>query len=126
MVSFTLRQTTSIVEQPGAAPRYRVINQVDAAVGADAAVFVFRATTKAFEHYAGAADMHRWPNSYEEAQVRSLAYYRAATVSREWGALEDMYKDLDTTKRRVGALARDLTAQRDVVVIDRTTVIGAP
>lgn len=125
MVSFTLRQTTALIEQPNAAPLYRVTNQVTEADGASKAVFVFRTTTKKFEYYATALDMGRWPDSYEEALIKSLSYYRLDTVSRDWTTLAEMYKDVDITKSRVGGLARDLAAQRDAIIIDVTTVIEA-
>jgi len=123
VVSFTLRQMTKVVDQDGAAPLYRVINQVVSAVGASAATFVFKTSTQVFEHYANAADMERWPNSQEEAQLRGLGFYRLDNVSRTWASLEEMYEDLDMSLRRVRALASELSAQRASVEMTRDTVI---
>ncbi len=123
MVSFTLRQTTSLVDQANDAPLYRVINQIVGAIGASPAVFVYKVATSAFEHYANAADMERWPDSREEALVRGLGFYRLDNVSRTWASLEDMYEDLDTTLRRVRSLANELSAQRGVVETVRETLI---
>lgn len=125
MVRFTLRQTTSLVEQVNAAPLYRVVNHVTAADEASPAAFVFRTDTRRFEYYATAADLTRWPDSYEEAQIRGLAYYRAAMVTRDWATLEEMYKDVDSTKRRLNVLARDVSQQRGAITTDVTTVIEA-
>lgn len=123
MVSFSLRQVTSLVDQANAAPKYRVVNQVEISTGASTCVFVYKTASKAFEHYASAADMERWPDSFEEAQVRGLAFYRVNSVSRDWETLGDMQDDLDESMTRVRSLARELTAQHGTVVIDRTTMI---
>lgn len=123
MVSFTLRQVTSVVQQTAAPPLYRVINQVTSADGASTSVFVYKAATQAFEHYAAAADMEKWPDSLEEANALNKAFYRLDSVSRTWTSLEEMHEDLDMTLRRVRLLANELTVQRDSIEIDRTTVV---
>ncbi len=123
MVSFTLRQQTQVVDQEGAAPLYRVINQIVGAIGASPAVFVDTVATSACEHYANSADMERWPDSREEALVRGLGFYRLDHVSRTWAALEDRYEDLDMTRRRVRSLANELSVQRSSVEMVRETLI---
>lgn len=122
MVSFTLRQVTSIVDG-AAGPTYRVVNQVTETLGAGPGVFVYAVATKAFSHYATAGDVELWPDSLEEAQVRNLAFYRLDSVSRVWASISEMNEDLDTTSRRVQMLANELTARRQAIVIDRSTVI---
>lgn len=123
MVSFSLHQVTSYVDQANAAPLYRVVNQVSESSGASPAVFVYKTVTKAFDHYASAADMERWPDNYEEAQLKNLAFYRVNSVSRTWKTLQEMQEDLDMTLARVRSLAKELTAQRTVIALDRVTVI---
>lgn len=125
MVSFTLRQTTSLVDQTSGAPLYRVINQIVTAIGASPAIFVYKVATSSFEHYANAGDMERWPDSREEAVVRGLGFYRLDNVSRTWTSLDEMYEDLDVTLRRSRALANELSAQRGTVQAIRDTLIEA-
>jgi hypothetical protein len=123
VVSFTLHQTTSYVDQANAAPRYRVVNQVTASVGASEAVFVYKTATQVFEHYASAADMDRWPDTYEEAVTGNLAFYRVSSVSRDWDTLTETYADLDETLRRIRSLANELTAQRGTIAGETITTI---
>lgn len=123
MVSFTLHQVTSFVDQANAAPLYRVLNEVTASTGASPCVFVYKTATQKFDHYASAADMERWPDTREQAEIDNLAFYRVSNVQRDWKNLADMYEDLDYTARRVQSLANELTEQRGEIVIDRTTVI---
>lgn len=123
MVSFSLRQVTSFVDQANAAPLYRVVNQVIESTGASPCTFVYKTVTQQFEHYASAADMAQWPDNYEEAVINNLAFYRRSEVSRNWETLAEMYEDLDTTSKRVQSLANELTQQRGDLTIDRTTLI---
>lgn len=123
MASFSLRQVTSFVDQANTAPLYRVANEVTASVGASLNVFVYSAATQKFDHYASAADMEQWPATYEEAVINNLAFYRASSVTRDWETIEGMYEDLDYTLQRIQSLANELTKQRGVITIDRTTQI---
>lgn len=123
MPTFTLRQTTTIVDQTNDAPLYRVINQVMGAIGASPAAFVYKTSDKVFDHVATAGDMERWPDSYEEAVLRGVEFYRLDSVSRTWTSVEDMNADLDIALRRVQRLANDLTARRGILEIDRVTTI---
>ena len=123
MVRFSLHQTTSVVDQDGGVPLYRVINQVEAAVGTSSAAFVYKTTLKTFSHYATASDFERWPDSYEEALLRDLPYYRLGSVSRTWDTVTEMQADLDMTCQRVRALANELTRMLSGVVLDRTISI---
>ena len=126
MVSFLLRQVTSLVDQAGKAPLYRVINQVTESTGASAAVFAYKTATKVFDHYANAGEMEQLPDSYEEAVVRGVAFYRLNSVSRDWETVAQMYADIDATMRRVRSLAKDLTQQQGAIVMDRSTsIVGA-
>lgn len=119
MVSFSLRQVTSIVDGPA----YQVTNQVTAATGADANAFVFDASSQKFSHYATAADYEQWPVSFELAQVMNLGFYRLASVTRTWKSVAEMNDDLSDTLRRVQALADELNDQQGSLIIDRTTLI---
>lgn len=123
MVRFTIRQTTTEVPQTGDAPLYRVANQVISAIGASPSVFVHRTDTGAFDHYANAGDMDRWSDSREEALMHGHGFYRLDTVSRTWTSLGEVHMDLDTTLRRVRALARELRIQRAPINGTRDTII---
>lgn len=123
MVTFTLHQATSYVDQANAAPLYRVVNQVTESTGASPAVFVYKTATQEYEHHASAADMERWPDNYEAAVVDNLAFYRVTNVSRTWETLAEAYADLDETLLRVRSLANELTAQRGTIAVERTTLI---
>lgn len=123
VVSFSLRQITSFVDQANAAPLYRVVNQVTDSLGASPNVFVYKTATQKFDHYASAADMERWPDNYEEAVINNLSFYRVNSVARDWETLAEMYEDIDYSLKRVKSLADELTKQRGVVAVDRTTLI---
>lgn len=123
MVSFLLRQVTSLVEQVGKAPLYRVIHQVTESSGASGAVFAYKTATKAFDHYANAGELELLPDNYEEAAVRGTPFYRLSSLSRDWETVSQMYVDIDTTLRRVRSLARDLSKQQEAIVMDRSTLI---
>jgi hypothetical protein len=120
VVSFTLNQLTSIV----GGPRYQVTNQVTAATDADLSVYVFETSTQRFNHYAAAADMELFPNSYEQALLLGIAFYRLPIITRTWDTVQRMYADLDMSLRRLQSLADELNAQRGDLVINRTTVVG--
>lgn len=119
MVSFTLRQVTSIVDGPA----YQVLNEVTAATNADVFVFVYDASSQKFSHYATAADVEQYPTSLALAQVMGQPFYRLASVTRTWTSVSDMNDDLSDTMRRVQSLANELNAQQGSLIIDRTTVI---
>jgi hypothetical protein len=119
VVSYTLRQVTAIVDGPA----YKVTNQVLAATDADVYVFVYNAASQKFSHYALAADVEQWPTSPQIAQVTGAQFYRQNSVERVWASVQEMNADLDDTIRRVQALADELNAQRESLIIDRTTVI---
>lgn len=123
MVTFTLHQATEVIEQPSDGPHYRVHNEVTAATGASPAVFVFKTSTQAFDHYARAADLEQWPDSYEEALLRELAFYRAKILTRTWDTLADLSEDLAMTLQRTQRLANELNLQQGAIAVDRTTVV---
>lgn len=119
MVSFTLRQLTSIVD----GTRYQVLNEVTAAVDASPAVFVYETSTRRFTHYAAAIDMTQLPDSYEKAQVLGAAFYRLPAVTRTWDTVQRMNADLAMTLYRLQSLADQLNEQQGSLVLDRTTVV---
>jgi hypothetical protein len=119
LVSFTLHQLTSIV----AGPAYQVVNTVTAATDASLAAYVFQTSNQQFNHYATAADMDQWPDTYEKAQVTNAAFYRLPTITRTWDTVEDMNEDLDVSLRRLQSLADELNAQRGALIVDRTTTV---
>jgi hypothetical protein len=121
MVTFTLRQVTAFVGAQGT--QYQVTNEVTAATDASPATYVYKTATQAFSHYASAADMQSWPDSYDEARLLNREFYRAATVVRTWDTVAQMNVDLDMSKRRIQSLADELTAKRGDLIIDRTTVV---
>jgi hypothetical protein len=120
VVTFTLRQLTSIVD----GTKYQVSNEVTAATETSPAVYVYKTVNQQFSNYASAADMNQWPEGYEQAQVLGKAFYRLPQVIRTWDTLSQMNTDLDESIRRLQSLADELTAQRGAIVIDRTTVVA--
>ncbi len=123
MVSFSLRQVTSLVPREGDAPLYRVTNEITEAVGASASVFVYKTVSQKFDHVATVGELEEWPSSYAEAVSASKMFYRLASETRDWETAEEMELDLATALRRVTSLANGLTKHQAAVVIDRTTVI---
>lgn len=123
MISFTLRQTTSVIDRDGQPPLYRVASRVTAAIGASPAIFVYKVVDIAFVHVAGAADMERWPDSREEAIAGGLGFYRLDSADRAWPLLSEMRADRDEIRRRARALARELAARRASAETDETVVI---
>lgn len=121
-VQFSLHQVTSIL--PG--PLYRVHNEVTAATGAEMEVFVFTTSTQTFSHYATVADVNLYPRTLAAAQAADKAFYRAASVRRDWPTVAGLIDDVNTTKKRVQLLAVELVAEVDLLTIDRTlTIRGA-
>lgn len=123
MVSFTLRQITSVIDQPGLSPAYRVTSQVTSATGSSPAIFVYKAADIAYDHVAGAADMERWPDNREAAIAGGLGFYRLDNTARAWPLLSEMLTDRAETQRRTRSLAKELAAQRASAETDETIVI---
>jgi adenosylcobinamide amidohydrolase len=119
VVTFTLHQVTAIVDGPA----YQVTNEVVAATDADTATYVFKTLNQQYSHYATAADMSQWPNSYEVAQLTGAAFYRLPRLIRTWDTVVAMNADLADSIRRLQSLADELNAQHGALVIDRTLVV---
>lgn len=119
MVTFTLHQVTAIVEGPA----YRVTNEVTMAQGASPATYVFKTLTQEFCHYAVAADMTQWPDSYDVARLLGAAFYRLPLVARTWHTVALMNQDLAMSLQRLQFLADELNAQQGSLTIDRTTTV---
>lgn len=120
MVTFSLRQATALVNDPAA---YQVTNEITAAPEGCRAVYVYKTLAQTFSHYATAADMARWPDTYDEAQRTNAAFYRLPSVVRTWHTLALMNLDLDMSVQRLQALADELTVQRGALTIDRTIIV---
>lgn len=117
--SVQLRQVTSI--QPG--PLYRVMNEILAATGIDAAVFVYKTSTQAFDHYALVADMEQYSNSYDSAVLNGDLYYRQTSVTRDWDTVTLMNDDLNITRARVQALLNQMGALQGTIPSDTTVTL---
>ena len=104
MVTFTLRQTTSIVD----GPRYQVVDQVTSATGASLAVYVYITASQLFSHYANAADMEQWPETSGAATLANLMFYRQPSVTRSWSTVALMNDDLAMSLRRLQYLADEI------------------
>lgn len=118
-VSFSLRQITSI--ETG--PLYRVNNTVEAATDAPLQVFVFKTTTQKFDHYATVADLETYPDNYADAVAGNVPFYRLATVTRDWGTVQEMEDDVQMTKDRLTLLAEALKDLQAGVPSNTLTVI---
>lgn len=119
MVSFTLQQTTAIVDTN----KYQVTNTVVAAVGADSSVYVFKTVTQCFSHYASAADVLQWPTGYDVASLIGAAFYRLPNVTRTWDTVRRMNQDLAYSLYRAQSLANELTEQQGPLVGTTTTTV---
>jgi hypothetical protein len=119
VVTFALHQVTEIV----AGPAYQVTNEVTAATDASTGTYVYKTVNQEFSHYATAADMTLWPESYELALLTDAKFYRLPQVIRTWDTVVLMNEDLAMSIRRLQFLADELTAQQGALVIDRTVAI---
>lgn len=119
MVTFALHQVTEIV----AGPAYQVTNEVTAATDASTGTYVYKTASQEFSHYATAADLALWPESYELALLTDAKFYRLPRVIRTWDTVVLMNADLAMTIRRLQFLADELTAQQGALVINRTVAI---
>lgn len=119
MASFTLQQTTAIVDTN----RYQVINVVVLAVGADPNIYVFKTTTQRFSHYASAADVAQWPLTYEIALLLGAPFYRLPCVTRTWDTVKRMKADLAASLFRAQSLANELTEQQSQLIGSVTTTV---
>lgn len=119
MASFTLQQTTAIVE----VNKYQVVNTVILAVGADPNIYVFKTSTRRFSHYASAADVAQWPVDCDVASLTGAAYYRQPTVTRIWDTVRMMKADLAASLFRARSLASELTEQQASLVGTTTTTV---
>ena len=111
--TFTLQQSTAPI---GSA--YQVINTV-----VEAATYVYATGTKKFSHYASAADMGLYPDTYEVAALISAGFYRQSSVTRTWKTVQQMLIDLNESKRRLQSLADELNVQVGAITTSTTTVI---
>lgn len=119
MVTFTLQQVTA----PCNGPAYCVTNTVTAATEASPNVYVYKTVTQAFDHYASAADMERWPDNFDQAFQANNAFYRLPSVTRTWSTVVAMNRDLRDSVFRLQRLADDLNTASGTLTINRTTLI---
>ena len=120
-MTIQLHQVTSILD----GPLYRVKSDVLAATGIDKAVFVYKTATQAFDHYALAADMERYPNTYEEAVQSSAVFYRKMSVQRDWPTTLLMRSDVEITQARIQALLNSMAVAEGSLTIDITLNLSA-
>lgn len=119
MVSFTLQQTTSIVQ----VDKYQVANVVVTAVGADPNIYVFKTSTQCFSHYATAADMTQWPTDPNVAAQIGASFYRLPAVTRVWDTVKRMNYDLSYSLCRAQSLANEINALQGPLVGTTTTTV---
>lgn len=120
-MTIQLHQVTSILD----GPLYRVKNEVLAAAGIDKAVFVYKTATQTFDHYALAADMELYPNTYEEAVQNSKVFYRRVSVQRDWPTTLLMRSDVEITQTRIQALLNAMAVVEGSLTIDITSTLSA-
>lgn len=90
-VTVTRSQTRSV--QPPAsgatAPSYRVLDTCTAAVGVPQEIYVFSVSTGDYSHVATPADLRLYGTDLALARTQRKAFYRAASVTRDFAALSD-------------------------------------
>jgi hypothetical protein len=121
-VSITLRQTT-LVTSNDAGASYQATSVVEAAHGIERELFVYRADTKGFDHYATPADLATVPTSLELATENRLPFYRQESLTRVWPSLGLMQDDVALTETRLRGLALEVSARGSAAVIDKVVEI---
>ena len=116
-----LHQVTSILD----GPLYRVKSDVLSASGIDKSVFVYKTITQAFDHYAVAADMELYPNTYAEAVQTGAMFYRLASVQRDWPTTLLMRSDVEITQARIQALLNSVVVIDGSLTTDVTLTLSA-
>jgi len=118
-ISFTLHQVTTALD----GPLYRVFQEITAAVNSSKAVFVFKTSTEEFDHVATIMDMRTYPDSYAQAVIDGVDFYRLEEVTRDWSTVALMVEDVTMGYNRVQLLASSLTDEEGLLEIDRTVVL---
>lgn len=121
-VSISLRQTT-LVTSNDAGASYQATSVVEAAHGIARELFVYRADTKGFDHYATPADLATVPTSLELAIENKLPFYRQEILTRVWPSLGLMQDDIAVTATRLRGLALEVAAHGSAAVIDTVVEI---
>jgi hypothetical protein len=118
-ISFTLHQVTTALD----GPIYRVFQEITEAVNASKAVYVFATLTQEFSHIATVTDMWNYPDSYAQAVIDGVDFYRLEEVTRDWLTVSLMADDVTMGYNRVQLLATSLTDEDGLLEIDRTVVL---
>jgi hypothetical protein len=118
-VSVDIRQQTATLD----GPLYQVKSSVVAATGISSALFVFKAATDAFDHFATLADLSRYPDTKAAALTQGLGFYRLAAVQRNWPTVDLMNQDLMITIERMQAVVDEWNAGNTTVALDRTITL---
>ena len=118
-ISFTLHQVTTALD----GPLYRVFQEITEAVNSSKAVYVFATGTQEFSHIATIMDMRNWPDSYAQAVIDGVDFYRLEEVTRDWLTVALMVDDVTMGYNRVQLLASSLTDEEGLLEIDRTVVL---
>lgn len=121
-MSISLRQTT-LVTSNDAGASYQATSVVEVAHGIERALFVYRADTKRFDHYATPADLATIPTSLELAVENRLPFYRQESLTRVWPSLDLMQDDIALTETRLRGLALEVSARGSAAVIDKVVEI---
>jgi hypothetical protein len=107
MVVIEVNQTR-VVE---AGPDYVVDTKVLAVQNIDSNIFVFNTGTQEFDHVAAPWDMENYPNSRNEAILKSIDYYRQTQARVSYGDNQATAAQAATyTLARIDTLARQYDA----------------
>ena len=106
-VSITLLQTNSTYNDEDNQPVYKSENEVSASDGIPLALFVFTTLTGVFSHVAAVRDLEAYPATKEQAVTDGTAFYRLATVTREYDNITDAQKFAAHVRSRLNFLAQD-------------------
>ena len=121
-VSLTLHQTTRVTPGSNGAS-YDATHVVEVSFGIDKAVFVFKADTQRFDHYATPADLEVVTTSRDLAVADRQPFYRQDQLARSWPTLRLMQDDVAITRARLAGLVREVSSSQGAAVIDETIEI---
>lgn len=103
MISLTLEQTYSVIEEDGYI-KYQVENAIVASDGITLACFVFAVDTDLFHHPATVRDLDVFPESKSEALASGLEYYRQSTATKKYFTLSEAIDGAQVIRSRLSAL----------------------
>lgn len=121
-IGITQRETETLRAPPGEST-YEVHFSVDQSGAIPRELFLFDTSTDAFISVALVPDIESWPATKEEAVLRELDYYRAATMVRTFTVKEKAATFAADVRRRLNAVTQDYAGQVGIVFGGQQTFV---